>query len=571
MKKLLQILCFFLIGFTLNGQNCTIPTVWNGTSWSLGAPNLAVAAQIDAPYNATVANSFSTCNLIVNSTLTINNNAYIEVLNDITVDTNGILLVKSGGKLIPKSDTSIAYGVVTVERTTPPLKIYDYTYWSSPVNTQINTALLPTKWWMNYTFTFETQNFFDIQTQLGTTITPGSDGQDDNGDAWVIVNPNSNFITGKGYASMVLPSGTFPRTETVSFTGSLNTGIIHYPMMMSANMSSNDDDFNLVGNPYPASIFADDLILTNINNITGTLNFWSHAGTLSSAYPGLALLNFSPNDYAYYNLSGGLAASFGGKEPIGYIGSCQGFLVQAEVATNLEFKPSFMAPGYLNNTSTFFRTNEVQKKRAWLSIRTELGLFSQQLLNYTSNTTLGYDKAWDFKQPESRLAIKFYSIQDSQKYKIQARGEFNNQDIVKIGYFTAVAETFTINLDSIEGIENVYIRDNGVLYNLPYTFTSDAGEYNDRFEIVYTQSTLGVNPINGVNNLAFLPNPVKNILRVFTNKTDKVSIYDIVGKEIFLNFKVNDQETFVNVEGLANGIYLIKINEKTYKFIKKGS
>jgi len=565
--------------------SCTTPTIWNGTSWSLGAPTLSVAAQIDGPYIATTATSFSTCDLTVNSTLTINNNAYVEVLNDIVVDPAGTLLVQSGGKLIPKSDTSTSTGIVSVRRTTPNLKMYDYTYWSSPVNCTINTALLPTNWWMNYSFTFETQNFYDIQTQLGTTITPGADGQDDDGNAWLLINPTSNFVSGKGYASMVHPSGIFPRTETVTFTGTLNTGIITYPMVLSANTATNEDDFNLVGNPYSASIFADNFINTNIDNISGTLNFWSHVGTLNSAYPGLAQLNFLPNDYAYYNLSGGTRASlFGGKTPSGYIASGQGFMVQAENAANLEFKPSFMAPGYLNDTpinffrmsnnndTNFFRmSNNVDNMRYWMSISTELGLYSQQLVNYNSNTTLNYEKGWDFKQPEGRLAVKFYSIQDTIKYKIQARGEFNIEDVVKVGYFSAVAETYTINLDSIEGIENVWVRDNGILHNLPYTFTTEAGEFNDRFEFVYQESSLGTNPVDRPNHgLVLVPNPATNKVEIrFEQLCKNPLMYNILGEKISIDYRIEKNRIIYEIDELSSGLYFIKVNDVTLKLIKK--
>lgn len=578
MKKLLLYL-ILLIGLTSNGQSpttnttCGSSTTWNGSSWSNGAPTLTVAAQIDGPYIATTATSFSTCDLIVNSTLTINNNAYVEVLNDITIDPSGTLLVQSGGKLIPKSDTSMSYGIVTVQRTTTNLKLYDYTYWSSPVNTIINSALTPTNWWMNYTFTFEVQNFSDIQTQLGTVITPGPDGQDDDGNAWLLINPIDNFITAKGYASMVYPSGIFPRTETVSFTGTLHTGIITYPLLLSANNSVTNDDFNLVGNPYSASIFADNFINSNINNIVGTLNFWSHVGTLSSVYPGLAQLNFSPNDYAYYNLSGGVNASFGGKTPSGYIASGQGFIVEAKNAADLEFKPSLMAPGYLNDTPiNFFRTSENDIKKYRVSISTDLGLYSQQLINYNSNTTLDYEDGWDFKQPEGRIAVKFYSIQDSIKYKIQARGEFNIEDIVKIGYFTAVSETYTLNLDSVEGIDNVYIKDNGVLHNLPYTFTTEIGEFNDRFELVYLNPDLGV-PTNNLQCLNLFPNPSKDFVEIQFKELngEKILMYNTIGQEVKMDFKIDysNNKILFNVEGISDGLYFIKINDTILKLIKK--
>ena len=545
----------------VNLSTCTTTTIWNGTSWSLGSPSLAVTAQINGPYTATTASSFSTCNLIVNSTLTINNNAYIEVLNDITVNPTGTLLVRSGGKLIPISDTSVSTGTVTVQRITTPLKIYDYTYWSSPTNAVINSALLPTKWWLNRTFTFETQNFLDIQTQLSGVITPGPDSQDDDGDAWLLVNPTSNFVKGKGYASMVHPDGTFPRTEIVSFTGELNTGVITYPLVLSANTLSDNDDFNLVGNPYSASIFADDFINTNINNIVGTLNFWSHAGTLSSAYPGLLVLNFSTNDYAYYNLSGGLNAVFGGKTPSGYIASCQGFMVEAKNATNLEFRPSFMAPGYLNDTPiNFFRYNNQYPKKYWINMSTALGLYSQQLINYKDTTTLDFDDAWDLKQPESRSAVKFYTIENDIKYKIQARGGFNINDIVKVGYFSAIPETYTITLDSIQGIDNVYVKDYGVSHTLPYTFTSEEGEFNDRFEFVYTNSLGGSEYEYGYG--MYVINPKPSIFEIINLEDGQVKVYDMSGKKIDIEISGN----LLDMNNMSTGIYLLKIKRGGYYF-----
>lgn len=550
----------------ISPPNCITPTVWNGTEWSLGVPNSSISAQINGPLIVTSSNSFSTCNLIVNSDLTINNNGYIEVVNNITVDnTVGNFLVKSGGKLIPKSDNSLCIGDVTVQRTTPFLKRFDYTYWSSPVNNPIiSSVLLPTNWWLNYTFTFNTNNFYDIQTQLGSTITTGPDGQDDDGNAWQVVNPNNTFIPSKGYASMVFPNGIFPRTETVSFTGPINTGVIEIPLMLSANSIETDEDFNLIGNPYSSSIFADDFINTNINNISGTLAFWTHSGTLSSNYSGLAQLNYSALDYAYYNLSSGVAASFGGRIPSEYIGTGQGFLVEAENTNNIIFRPSFMAPGYSNNTNnTFFRNYE--SKKLWLSISTDLELFSQQLINYTPVTTLNFDKGYDLEQPKNRLACKFYSIEKDLKYKIQARENFEITDIVKLGYFTAVAETYTIKLDSIIGINEVYIKDNGVIHSLPYTFTTEVGEFNNRFELVYINNDLNID-YPEINKIIIYPNPTKEILYV-ENYTGNIKLFDLLGREYYFEKNIHNNKTLIYLTGLNKGTFILQIENKCYKII----
>jgi len=529
MKK---ILFFLLLSVSVQSQ-CLTATTWNGTLWSNGAPNVTTVARIDAPYIITGTApyvNFDCCDLIVNSDLQINNGRFVTVQNDVKV--NGNLVVKSGGKLCQFSNSPNNTGVITVERTTPVLKLYDYEYWSSPVNTTINQPL--GTWWDFRTFFMNASNWFDVEeTYNGNWISNNPDNQDDNGDAWTLAPQSMVMVPAQGIASMVNPAWTFPNTQTVIFTGAPNAGIINIPLQLSANVLDDKDDANLTGNPYPAPILADTFIIDNIPNITGTIAYWTHQGSLSASYPGLEQLNFLASDYAFYNLSGGIAATFGGNVPTPFIPSCQGFMVDAETNSNLVFKPSYMAAGYPNNG--FFRIGDAKKLR--LSIKNGTNeLFSQILLNYESGTSINYDYGYDSKTSNAKVPIKLYSI-ENHKFNIQARGEFEISDVVKIGYKSAVAESFTIYIDSIAGIDNAYIKDIGVIHNLPYTFTSEIGEYNDRFEIVYD-------------------NQLKNI--EFTKLKDyEFELFDMSGR------KVSNQTT-------TQGIYIVHVlgTNQSFKIIK---
>ncbi|MBP9794255.1 MAG: hypothetical protein KBC56_09685 [Flavobacterium sp.] len=477
MKKALF---FLLISIAANSQ-CLTSTTWNGTLWTNGAPNVTTIARIDAPYIITGTApyvNFDCCDLIVNSDLQINNNRFVTVQNDVKV--NGNLIVKSGGKLCQFSNSPNNTGVITVERTTPILKLYDYEYWSSPVTTTINQPL--GTWWNIRTFFMNPSNWFDIEESYnGNWISNNPDNQDDNGNAWTLAPQSMIPMPAQGIATMVNPIWTFPTTQTVTFTGAPNAGIINIPLQLSANPLENNDDANLVGNPYPAPILADTFIIDNIPNITGTIAYWTHQGSLSASYPGLEQLNFLASDYAFYNLSGGIAATFGGSVPTPFIASCQGFMVDAETNTNLIFKPTYMAAGYPNNG--FYRIGDPKKLR--LSITNDSHeLFSQILLNYQDGTSLQFDYGYDSKLKPMKVPIQLYSIEED-NFNIQARGEFNASDVVKIGYKSAVAESFAISINDIIGIDNAYIKDNGIIHELPYTFTSEIGESNNRFEIVY--------------------------------------------------------------------------------------
>jgi len=537
-------------------------TVWDGNSWSSGLPLPNRTAVINGAYDTSIDGSIDCCDLIVNSgaSLIITSGEYCSVSGDITVDNFGSCQVKSGGSLIPISPACVTTGIVNVERRTTPMKRYDYTYWSAPVSCSIQNSLLPLKWESNYTFTFNTSNFFDIETYYqGTFISNLPDGQDDNDDAWINIVSTDPMIKGKGYASMIkslIPTGVYPRIETVNFIGQLNVGDITTPINLSANVSDVNDDMNLVGNPFSSAINSDDFIDDNLANISGTLYFWTHINTLSTAYSGLEMFNFSVNDYARYTKLGGVASTFGGKKPSNVIGSCQGFFIEAENDANLIFSPSLMSKAYVNTTAVaFFRTTEIN--RVWLNVSTELGLFAQQLIGYRDESSLEYDKGFDSKLMTMKTPITFYSIDNGNKYDIQARGTYNLNDVVKIGYESAVQEIYTIAIDSLDNIDNVYIKDYGVLHTLPYTFTSEIGEFNNRFEIVYN-NLLSLD-INTLKSFKITPNPTKDTFVIHSNTPIyKIELFNVLGEIL----KVNCDSTLTNIDisQYKAGIYFIRIN-----------
>jgi hypothetical protein len=537
-------------------------TTWDGNNWSNGFPDSSTSAIIDGLYDTGNYGSIDCCSLSVTAqgNLIINLGDYCNVYSNISVDPAGTLLVKSGGSLIPNSTSAVSVGDVRVERKTPTLKRFDYTYWSSPVSTTVGAALPPSKWEPLMTFTFFTPNYYDVETSYwGTFISNLPDGQDDNQDAWTRSNSTDSMIPGKGYASMVKSldgTGTFPRTETVAFIGPLNVGNLSIQLDQSQNTSSDLDDFNLVGNPYSSSINSNDLIDMNASSISGTLYFWTHTNTLSTAYTGLAMLNYSPNDYAKYTKLGGITAIFGGKKPSNVIGSCQGFLVEAEgTSSNLLFSPSLMSKAYVNTTPVSFYKTNTRKNNLWLNMKNDLGLFSQQLIGYNQNSDLNYNKGWDSRIMETRLVLKFYSIENGIKYDIQARGEFEDSDMVKLGYFSATDGQFKISVDSGEGSmknQEVYLYDYsfGIWHNMstPYTFTTTSGTFDNRFFITYRSPSDNDDEIDR---------------KVIIGEKTKIDVYDISGRFI----KTMDGDNFDSLP--SQQILILKIHEDDKIVTKK--
>jgi hypothetical protein len=563
----LSILLFFL---NVNSQT----TTWNGVSWSSGIPNSTINAVIDGNFNTSNNGVIDCKNLTLNNTslLRIEIGDYCNVYGNITVAPTANLFVSSGGFLIPANVNAIFSGEVSVERKTPSLKRYDYTYWSSPVVTTVGNSLLETNWQSSKIFTFNTSNFLDVETTYaGTFISNLPDGQDDDGNVWTNSLLSDVMITGKGYATMVksVPLvGIYPRTEIVVFKGFLNTGIINIPLTLSQNTASDYDDYNLIGNPYSASISSNDFIDTNINNISGVLYFWTHSNTLSSNYTGLELLNFSKNDYAKYTKLGGVRAVFGGRLPSEVVGSCQGFLVEAENQANLTFTPSMMSVAYSNTTPiSFFRNNSDLEFNVRLNLY-NLDFFSQQLIGYNSDTNLDYNKGWDSKIFNINVPLKFYSLEDFNLFDIQARGKFKKKDVVKLGYYSAVETQYTIEAETKGNVpDKLFLYDKllNICHNLdtPYVFNTTIGKHEDRFELRYKKIKKDDDKEILISNEGSFFNIVSEEVK-FTN----VKVYDFTGTLIR---EMNGNWLELKIDDLPKGIYIFQINIDNKVVTKKTS
>lgn len=76
-----------------------------------------------------------------------------------------------------------------------------------------------------------------------------------------------------------------------------------------------------------------------------------------------------------------------------------------------------------------------------------------------------------------------------------------------------------------------------------------------------------------LKGLTYYPNPVQNVLKLsYSEKLTNVILFNIVGKQILVK-KLNDTKTEVDLTGLSNGIYFLKLSSgeksKTIKVIKE--
>ncbi|MBC7607703.1 MAG: T9SS sorting signal type C domain-containing protein, partial [Burkholderiales bacterium] len=540
-------------------------TTWNGTSWSpVSPPTLGTIVVINGNYDTAINGSFEACSVTVNpnKTLTINastisSTQYVSIQNDLTV--NGNLVIENQGSLVMIDDNGVVTntGNTQVKKTTTPYEKYDYTYWCSPVaNNTIGSTF--SAWRTDYSFSFITPNFFDVLTSA-TGAAP-SDGFDDAAPyAWTNTGTLAVMAPAKGYAIMAPTAGTFPTTSSVVFSGAVNTGNISIPLALSGNGADANDDFNLIGNPYPSAVNATKFIIDNAS-FAGTLYFWTHVGDISSANPGPNAYNFITDDYALFNLSGGTRGSLTlptSPVPSGFIASGQGFFIEANTATSVNFTNAMRNKTYIN--TNFYRNSNQNNPvvtaatadRIWLNLTNQEGLFSQQLIGYFNQATEGVDRGYDGAALKSQNSASFYSVIENEQYRIQGRPAFAADDVVALGFFSAFPGTFNISIDQVEGQLNtspVYLEDKllHIIHDLkqaPYSFATVAGRYDNRFVLRYTNQNLGTaNYERSANQVVVVSEHQAIMIKSYRDPIDTVTVYDILGREIAKNSAIGNNE-----------------------------
>ena len=558
----------------------TYDSIWNGTAWSTwngvsfssaiptGNTNLIFTGSYSSPA------SLEGCACTVTSgNVQFNSSHTLTLLKKLTVAAapTATMTFENNSSLFQTSNSVTNTGNITYKRTTTPYERYDYVYWSKPVADTRTLATIFSGWRTDYSFTFNTQNFADLVT-AATGLAP-ADSFDDNGDAWVYAGPSATMANGKGYAIMAPTSVTFsPQAlpTTVSFLGVANNGVIPIRIYESANAASTTDDFNLIGNPYPSAIWADKFITDNGVKTSGTLYFWTHVADVSVSNPGPSVSNFVTADYAYYNLSGGTASGTGSTIPTGKVAAGQGFFIEAQ-ANNVDvvFNNSMRDKTYLNND--FFRTsnNASEKDRLWLNLQNPDGLFSQLLVAYFDETTLGFDWAYDGRVNLSNTQVSFYSVAQNEKYKIQARPAFSDTDEVPLGYFSIANGQFTISLGQREGVfdtdQNVYIedRDMNIIHDLkqsPYTFTTTYGRFENRFILRYTNQALGTPDFETLNSSVVVStNHGEMSIKSLLENIQDVIVYDILGRQLFETKSIGNKDFSASNIAMTQQTLIVKI------------
>ena len=524
---------------SIDNGSCVVPltdsesvvietTTWNGTQWSHGLPSATKAVIIAGNYTATA--NLDACSLVVN------NNAAVVIPAGFNVHLSGALSVATGStftlnsnaNLLQDDASAVNTGNIIVRRATNPLIRLDYVMWSSPVAAQNLLAFSP-QTSVNPTIRFYTYNtsanFFNQVTDFAT----------------------HPMVLGKGYL-IRLPFNhpTAPATWTGSFTGVPNNGTQNITM---ANVAAGQR-YNFVGNPYPSTLSMTDFYNDNSNAIEPTVYFWRKTnGTQNPTY-------------CTYNLSTDTFTDNGQpftEDPNGVIQVGQGFIVEAkDAATTLTFNNG---QRIANNANQTFRTatasQSIERHRVWLNLTGTAGEFSQMMVGYFTDGTLGLDGTDSkyFNDGTTELTSPVNGVACIMNGRPVP---FDAADVVPLTYKVATAGTFSVAIDRKDGLfdsttQPIYVHDltTGAYHNLndgPYTFTTAVGTFNNRLELVYQNALSTENPTLNPNSFTVVKNPTQVQVSA-TESIATVRVYDLRGRLIVQQSGVNATQVSLPVEG----------------------
>ena len=458
-------------------------------------------------------------------------------------------------------------------------------------------------------------------------------GPEDDYYAWEKITETSSLLAGEGF-TMKGTSGvvSLSTEQNYVFKGLPNNGDITLELN---KISGTDDVERLIGNPYPSAIDATEFILDNLsiadggNNATGTifngaLYFWDHFGEENSH-----LLKTYVGGYATRNLTGGAAAisnhalinntsnaggpANGTKVPGQYIPVNQGFFVSTKIdgfnndnnpavpittvdGGDIVFKNSqrVLVTEALSSNSVFLKSsksksvsstknnNEDTTPTIRLMYDSPLGYHRQIVLGFNSNASDNFDFGYDAFMADVSEEDMYWAF-NKNKFVIQGVSNFDETKEFQLGLIVKESGLINIKVDAIENLDAdvpLYIKDEltGETYkinNASFEIYLAAGEYNDRFKLVFQQNNLKQLSADDIDEdtyglIIYHDSKTSEIKVVNKNKIhiSRISLYNILGKNVKA-LKSNTSEDITMPVVASQGAYIVKLNTEKGTINKK--
>ena len=423
------------------------------------------------------------------------------------------------------------------------------------INFDASTSNAPSAFWYNEV---NAGNLTDVGS--GATSDPG----------WTaFTNGNTqDLINGKGFRIFVRGDRTISLTgsipaannTTLSVTGTYPANSVS--IATTKTNSNTNSGFNLVGNPYPATI--------DWNTITKGAN-------ISATY---ATFNPTSNSYVEWNGTTGDATR--------YIASGQAFFVYQESGTTSSITIA-EANKVSNAAGNFFRNKLSDHLK--VSMKYDSANYDAAFIHFREDALNEFDNYDGLKFQNAGVNIASVGA-NSKRYNINSLASLTETTEIPLSVLGSALTNFELKFEDVESFKNheLYLIDhylnkmlllsNGFTY--PIELSSDSASIKDgRFKIVFVQKATGIHN-NNKNTHAFIlyPNPAANTIHLLldakntNNENVSFEIFNQLGARLQqgnLDFTTAKDQT-IAIDQLAQGSYFIKLQsnskQQTINFIK---
>jgi hypothetical protein len=551
--------------------------VWDNASWANGiSPDINkhvyirdyydVEADLDA-FDLTIR-SGNDLDFDFDSRHTITVSDKLTIEGNLTIgDTESLIVQSSSSNAISIGNSG---SFKKIENSTSKTGQYDVTYWSSPIETASFSGIFDD---------VDPARIFELDPDYVNTLY--NSGIYEKYKHWK--NPDgANMIPGLGYSSDGPSTGSYPMSQSLVFEGKPNNGTISVPIKTDGSDGGSETGFdaNLLGNPYPSAIDADEFIDANDSRISGAIYLWSHRTDISGG-------EFDEDDYVTYN-EGGPSSPVGFD---GFIASGQGFMVIASQDGSVNFNNSMRVGGendqFFKNESSKNRIagekKEKERDRVWLKLKNEQGSVKSIMLGFFPEATGEVDRGYDALSL-SASSMNFYSVLKGEKYSIQGLSTFEsnrsarrNREIV-LGMDTDKTGKYSISISRLEGaLQGVPImlkdRYTGQMHNLKrgsYEFeVENPGEAKNRFVLVFRSNRLSPK-IESLDSTLKISQTRSDLRLNCSEKMNRITIFGLFGKKLYeISPKSEEYQLKLNFIKPGSLIYIQILTENGQQFVRK--
>jgi hypothetical protein len=536
----------------LGSHSLTPTTIWKSTGWSNGTPTQTMDVIVEFAYNTTTSGSFACLDLTINTGFLVSVGDGTSVTVYGNLENNGSVIVKNEGSLVQDSDmpTNSGTGSYTVEKEgRDSQKVYSY--WGSPVQGATVQDIFGASGTNLYGYNSASQSWFGL---TGATTLIAGEGTIATGTSATETIISRDFVSSVGFNS-----GDYSMASSYNDDGGANSDI--------------DNDWNLLGNPYPSGISVATFLTDNAAVLASGVYVWNSDGNDYTS---------ASTDYAIMNTMGVANAGGGALPTSANIASCQGFFVRTIANGTIEFNNKQRS----NINNTFLRTQTEDLERIWIEVTSEEKVTNEILIGFTAEAKLEVDK-YDALKLVGNANLAFYSQRqlvgvksNDEKLAIQGLPSLKSLEttIVPLGLKVKTEMKYTFSISRLEDFaedNEVYLYDAVLdletnLRTSDYAVQLSEGTHEDRFELRVISNRITSEPtdLKLESVKAFAHSKQINIKFASAEfAKSNIIIYDLMGRVIYNQLNESALELTIPVE--SSNIYILKVENKEGVLVQK--